>query len=97
MSFEASFLSRRATPMASDERTLVDELWRTEETARQFKVSVRTVKRYENEPNGLPFIKIGGKCYNKPSSARAWLEARETRANPSRPIRTRVTLAAGRS
>ena len=43
-----------------------------------------TVKRYENEPNGLPVIKIGGRNYNKPSSARAWLEAREKRANPRR-------------
>ncbi len=44
----------------------------------------RTVARYENEPDGLPSLIIGGRRKYRIESVRAWLERRERRPNPTR-------------
>src|SRR5689334_6241674 len=99
MSSASSFLSRRTTPMPSNdqtsEQTLVGELWPKKETARQLKCVERTVDRYEREPNGLPFVMVGGKKYHKPASVRAWLAARERQLNPRRQSRSLKSASAG--
>jgi hypothetical protein len=67
--------------MSSNDHTLIGELWSKAETARQLSVVPRTIDRYEREPNGLPFVMIGGKKYHNPASVRAWLAAREKHPN----------------
>lgn len=50
-----------------DRQTLAGELGVTE----------RTVWRYENQPDGLPNLMIGGRKLYRRSSVQAWLDARE--------------------
>jgi hypothetical protein len=52
--------------------------------ARQLGVSERTVFRYENQPDGLPSLLLGGRRMYKLDSVRAWLERRERKPNPTR-------------
>jgi hypothetical protein len=48
-------------------------------------VSKKTVQRYRNEPNGLPFLTFGGKIWIGPrDEAREWLLRRVRRPNPRR-------------
>jgi hypothetical protein len=48
------------------------------------KISQRTVARYRNETDGLPHVEFGGKIYIPVAEAKAWLQARVKRPNPSR-------------
>jgi hypothetical protein len=52
--------------------------------ARQLGVSERSVFRYENQPDGLPSLLLGGRRMYKLDSVRAWLERRERKPNPTR-------------
>lgn len=55
-----------------------------DEVAKAFKKSHRTIARWENQPNGLPFTEVGGThMYNVPR-VREWLASRERRPNPRR-------------
>jgi hypothetical protein len=56
--------------------------------AQQLGVSWRTIHRYENLPDGLPSLMIGGRRMYKLDSVRAWLERRERKPNPTRGRRT---------
>jgi hypothetical protein len=48
------------------------------------KISQRTVARYRNEADGLPFVEFGGRVFIPIAEAKAWLQARVKRPNPSR-------------
>lgn len=52
--------------------------------AAEMNVSVRTIARYEREPDGLPSTMIGGRKYYRIASVQAWLTKRERRPNPRR-------------
>jgi hypothetical protein len=52
--------------------------------AQRWQVCPRTISRYENEPNGLPNLMLGGKKRYPWRDACAWLEARVRRPNPRR-------------
>ena len=54
------------------------------ELASELGVSARTLKRYENQPNGLPYIIIAGRKFRRRSVVAAWLISREQRPNPRR-------------
>jgi hypothetical protein len=60
---------------------LVDYI-RRDQFAREHNISLRTVDRYRNEPNGLPSLMFGGFVYIHRPGATAWLERRLRRANP---------------
>jgi hypothetical protein len=47
-------------------------------------VNWRTIHRYENQPDGLPSLLLGGRRMYKLDSVRAWLERRERKPNPTR-------------
>jgi hypothetical protein len=55
-----------------------------EQLAELWKVSIRTIRRYERQPDGLPFIRMGKRHLYRRSSAQAWLERRERQHNPRR-------------
>lgn len=52
--------------------------------ASELHVSERTIWRYEQLPNGLPSLKIGGRKLYRRSSVLAWIETREISRNPRR-------------
>ncbi len=47
-------------------------------------LSHRTIARYENEPDGLPSVMIGGRKYFRRLAVVEWLKKREHRPNPRR-------------
>ena len=52
--------------------------------AAELGVNWRTIHRYENQPDGLPSLLIGGRRMYRVDSVRAWLERRERKPNPTR-------------
>ena len=52
--------------------------------AEELGVNWRTIPRYENQPDGLPSLLIGGRRMYRVDSVRAWLERRERQRNPTR-------------
>ena len=46
----------------------------------------RTINRYENQPDGLPYIVIGGRKYYRVEAVREFIAKRERRPNPRRAI-----------
>lgn len=46
--------------------------------------STRTIKRWRNEPDGLPYVKLGCRVYFNVESTKRWIAAKETQRNPSR-------------
>jgi len=47
-------------------------------------VSTRTIARYENQPDGLPSVTIGGRKYYRLEAVKDWLLKRERHPNPRR-------------
>ena len=52
--------------------------------AGELDVTPRTTRRYRNEPNGLPYLVIGGKIYIPVKAGREWIARRVRQANPIR-------------
>jgi hypothetical protein len=52
--------------------------------AAAFKKCERTIIRWMDEADGLPFVKIGSKRFVHVPSARAWLLGRMKNPNPTR-------------
>ncbi len=48
------------------------------------KVSPRTIARYRNQPNGLPYMVWAGKIYIPVDAGREWVWNRIRRANPTK-------------
>lgn len=55
-----------------------------EQLARELDCTTRTIWNYENLPDGLPSLMLGGKKLYRIESVRLWLAARERRPNPRR-------------
>jgi hypothetical protein len=52
--------------------------------ARDNNIHPRTVARYRNQPDGLPYVEFGGKVMISVSGAREWLMKRVQRKNQPR-------------
>jgi hypothetical protein len=52
--------------------------------ARELRCGVRTVVRYEHQPDGLPSVTIAGRRYYKISEVRAWVDRRTRQAGQPR-------------
>ena len=63
---------------------LLDEYLTVEELAAELKVSKRTLARWQNQADGLPVTRIGGRTLFRVDSVKAWLRAHEWRPNPRR-------------
>lgn len=46
--------------------------------------SERTVARYENQPDGIPSLMVGGRKFYRLTAIRDWLDRRERKPNPRR-------------
>jgi hypothetical protein len=62
--------------------TLLEDYELEETLAAKWDVSPKTLSRYRCEPNGLPFMKLGGKVYIHVPGAREWIKRRTVRRNP---------------
>jgi hypothetical protein len=47
-------------------------------------VNPRTIARYRNQPDGMPYVKWGGRVYIPIQEAREWLRKRTVRRNQRR-------------
>lgn len=55
-----------------------------DELAAELRITARTLIRYENEPDGLPNMVLGGRKYYRRDAVRDWLRKREHQPNPRR-------------
>lgn len=61
-----------------------DELIPDEVLAEQWHCTTRTLRRYENEPNGLPAVMLAGRKWRPVKACQEWLAKRIRRPNPRR-------------
>lgn len=61
-----------------------DELIPDEELAAQWQTTTRTLRRYDNEADGLPFVIVSGRKWRPVRLCQKWLAARIKRPNPRR-------------
>jgi hypothetical protein len=64
--------------------SLLEDYLTRDELATELGVVPRTIMRYQNLPNGLPYLEIAGRIYYRRESVRDWLHSRERRPNPRR-------------
>lgn len=57
------------------------------ECARELGISARAVDGYRNQPDGLPWVKVGRTVYIPRTGARAWIQRREVHPSPTRVTR----------
>jgi hypothetical protein len=62
--------------------------------AQEFSVNERTVVRWQDQPDGMPFAKVGRRRLSHIPTAREWLKARLRRPNPRRAQRRHKTESA---
>jgi hypothetical protein len=55
-----------------------------EQFAKDLDVDVRTIERYRRQPDGLPYVKLGGQVFIPLDIAREWLLGRVQRPNQRR-------------
>jgi hypothetical protein len=67
-----------------DAKLLTDEYTEEKKFAEDNNVHQRTVARYRNQPDGLPYVMWGGRVFIHVPRARQWLESRVRHLNPSR-------------
>jgi hypothetical protein len=64
--------------------TILDGYIPQEQFAKDLDVDVRTIDRYRAQPDGLPYVKLGGKIFIPLDIAREWLLGRVKRPNQRR-------------
>jgi len=72
--------------MSSD---LLDENFTFEQLGKKIHRHPRTILRWSNEPDGLPFTKLGKTRLTTPEWFNAWLASRMRQPNPDRRRRKR--------
>jgi hypothetical protein len=77
----------------SNLNSLLSDFADLEPFAAEVKRDPRTVRRWMNEPNGLPYTKIGCRILIHVPTAREWIFGRMRRPNPVRKSR-RVSVEA---
>lgn len=61
-----------------------DELITDEALADDWHTTTRTLRRYENEPDGLPSVMVAGRKWRPVKACAAWLAGRMRKPNPRR-------------
>ena len=65
-----------------------DELIPDVDLASLWKTTTRTLRRYDNERDGLPYVLVSGKKYRPVKACSEWLAGRIRHPNPKRDRRT---------
>jgi len=68
----------------SEAISILDGYVPEEDFAAAHDVNPRTVARYRNQPDGLPYVKWGGRVFIDVNGAREWLAKRTIRRNQLR-------------
>jgi hypothetical protein len=68
----------------SDQANLLQDFVELEPLAAQVKRTTRTVRRWIDEPDGLPYTRIGSRILIHMPTAREWLLNRVRQRNPRR-------------
>lgn len=68
----------------SEAISILDGYVPEEDFAAAHDVNPRTVARYRNQPNGLPYVKWGGRVFIDVNGAREWLGEKTIRRNQRR-------------
>jgi len=63
---------------------LLDEYLNREQLAHELKVNPRTVMRWQNLPDGLPFVELGGRILYRRASVMEWIASKERFPNRRR-------------
>jgi hypothetical protein len=63
---------------------ILDGFLPEEDFAKANGICRRTSARYRKQPDGLPYTEFGGRIFIDVPGARAWLERRVRRPNPTR-------------
>lgn len=63
---------------------ILDDYLTRDELASELNVTKRTLIRWQNQADGLPFIILGRRVLYRRASVLSWLQGRETRPNPRR-------------
>lgn len=64
--------------------TLLQDYLTRDQVASELRVATRTVARWQNQPNGIPYIEMGGRILYRRQSILSWIESRERRPNQRR-------------
>lgn len=70
--------------MTTPATNLRENLLTRADLAAQLGISERSIWRYENGPNGIPSLMLGGRKYYRIADVQDWLERRVVRPNPTR-------------
>ena len=62
--------------------TLLQDYLTREQAAAELHVTPRTLSRWQAQPNGLPYVEMGGRVLYRRQSILAWIESCERRPNP---------------
>lgn len=63
---------------------LLSDCFTEDELAAEANISKRTIARYRNQPDGLPYFRLGARVYIRRADWSAFLERRIIRPNPTR-------------
>lgn len=67
---------------------LLHDFLTRDQLASELHVTPRTVIRWQNQPDGIPYIEMGGRILYRRQSILAWIEGRERHPNQRRARKT---------
>ena len=70
--------------MSTNTDSLLDGYYDLEPFAQQVRRHPRTVRRWINQADGLPYVKLGNRILIRRESAESWIRAQERKPNPRR-------------
>lgn len=77
-------LTNRSDKMSTDNGSLLSGYLTRCELAYELRCSQRTIARYEQQPNGLPYMIVAGRRFYEIKAVRDWLRNRTVHPNPTR-------------
>lgn len=63
---------------------ILDEYLNRDQLAAELNVTPRTIIRWQDMPDGLPHVQLGGRILYRIASIKTWLESRERSPNKRR-------------
>jgi len=64
--------------------SILQDYMTRDELATELGVTPRTIMRWQDQPDGLPYVEMGGRIIYRRQSILTWLEGRERRPNQRR-------------
>ncbi len=64
--------------------SLLQDYLTRDELAAELRVTPRTIMRWQNQPDGLPYTELGARIFYRRQTVLAWIETRERHPNQRR-------------